>query len=689
MRKLLFSIISVAAAFAVTSCIHELAPGGDGGTPVNVSFSVDIPGTMTKAENTALDDASGVFQLYVAAFNASDGALLDVSRVGGSDYPGPVTLNGKTSVSLALSKGGSYKVVFFAEREGAYDVEFASGNKARFAYKAAPKANDGSLDAFFASVDVTPSATTYDVPLTRPFAQLNVLVPTDNVPDGLSSFSSSMSVKAPTAFDLYTGQATGERALLAFSDNGIDTIPFGKYEKTHKYVGMNYVLVPADGMVEVTSFQASGMKVPAGLGRIPVKMNGRTNLVGNLYALDFTASFSIVIVPEFGGQDEEVPIDGEDTEITLADGSTYADGSSLVIDAGEPKTVTLRLRVNGDSFSEVEENANGGKVKAVSKDPSVASVQIVGNDVVITPESNGETEITVTTPVYTKATYRSGEFVIPVEVKNMPEQPSGGAGDFVLVSDVSELQAGDEILIVYPAESVAMGAQNSDYRNPADVTISGDSISEPGDDVQIIVLEGSAEDGWRLGVGDGYLAATSTKQNYLRTVTELSDYAKWTIDFSEDGVMIYAAAGERNMICYNTGAPRFSCYAKSSGQTKLVSIYRRSGEDRSEEILSHTEPGAYLSDRTRSYAAGTDQYLREYDGNTLTFALLRPSDNEQMVISGFADTMQEGDAVSLSVSWKKGLTQVVDKNYPMSVVKVADRKVWIADKRGNGFIILK
>lgn len=55
MRKVLFSILSLAAAFAVSSCVHELAPEGDGGAPVNVTFSVDLPGTMTKADNTALE----------------------------------------------------------------------------------------------------------------------------------------------------------------------------------------------------------------------------------------------------------------------------------------------------------------------------------------------------------------------------------------------------------------------------------------------------------------------------------------------------------------------------------------------------------------------------------------------------------------------------------------------------------
>lgn len=672
MRKLLFSIISVAAAFAVTSCIHELAPGGDGGTPVNVSFSVDIPGTMTKAENTALDDASGDFQLYVAAFNASDGALLDVSRVGGSDYPGPVTLNGKTSVSLALSKGGSYKVVFFAEREGAYDVEFASGNKARFAYKAAPKANDGSLDAFFASVDVTPSTTTYDVPLTRPFAQLNVLVPTDNVPDGLSSFSSSMSVKAPTAFDLYAGAATGDLATITFADHAIAETPFGQYATTHKWIGMNYVLVPADGLVDVTSFKEAGMSAPIAPGKVPVKMNGRTNLVGSLYTTGFNATFTVQVGPGFDSQSEE-QVGGQEVEITVADNSTYTPQNPLVINAGSsptPAPQNVTLKVAGFSLSEVAEAAAGdGTIGASSSDETVATAAVNGDDVVITPQGNGEATITVTTPAFTKTDYRASSFSIPVKVEGM----DSGSGDTVA----------ETATIIFKDLKLTNGQQYTEPFVKGDVSV---AFTGGGNDGKYY----DTGEGIRT-YGDGSIVVSSayeiTKVEY--TFASGSDYAP------SSNTLDTIATGAYDLATQTwTGTAKEVTLTRKSGnghwRLQRVTIHYNA-KDESDKILTHEKFGCYLPDHERTYVAGVDQYVREYKGtpSTLDFVLLNADWNEQIIIRGYQTTMKVGDPVTISVDWKKDKTQVLLQDYEMTVVKEENRKVWMADKRGNGFIILK
>ena len=430
MKKFVFSLLALAALALVPSCMKELVSSPDpatGGSPVEVSFQVDLNNVMTKADNTDLDNASGTWSLYIAAFSTADGALISTSKIGGTGYEPTETLSSTTSktVTLTLSRGASYKVVFFAEKAGAYDVSFANNNVARFSYKAGLLANSGGLDAFYATVDVNASTTAYSVTLKRPFAQVNVLVPLAAVPTGQTAFSSAMKVKAPTTFDLFAGAATGAESVVEFSSSAINTVPFGKYATTHKWVGMNYVLVNSANTVEVTSFQESGMATAIVPGKVPAKMNGRTNLVGNIYDLSAEFNFNVQIGPGFDSEGEE-PVIGQQTEITLADNSTYTEANPLTINASAaaaPQNVTLR--VNGHSFTEVLAGAaQGAAITAVSANTAVATASVNGNDVVITPVGNGQTVVTVTTPSYTKTDYRGASFQIPVKVEGM----SGGGG---------------------------------------------------------------------------------------------------------------------------------------------------------------------------------------------------------------------------------------------------------------------
>ena len=578
----LFAAVAVAMA-AVACTLDPLAESESGGEPEDVTFDVGIKDVLTKADNTPLDNAGGTFQLYVAAFDKADGSLAAASLVGGEGYqPVAVLTDGKASVKLRLSRKREYRVVFFAMKEGAYTPFFGNNNSARIGISQKNLANDASMDAFYAGVDVSAAKTSYDITLKRPFAQLNVLVPGDNVPDGQTTFKSTMTVKMPIHFDLFSGKAGTTEAEVTFTANAIAAAPFGNYAQTHKWVGMNYVIVPESGKVEVTSFREDGMEAAIAPGEVPVKVNSRTNLVGNLYGTDLDFSITVVVNPDFDSA-EEYPMEGD-------------------------------------------------------------------------------------TPA---------------------PQPQGG--DFVRLTDVSALQDGDEFIIVYEDESVAMGpaSDNGNFRQAVDVTIADDTISDPDAMVQVVTLEASGEeDWWYLAVDGGYLAAQEAANNYLVTVMEKSDYALWTIEIDDDGTWLYTAEGDRCMLCYNTNSPRFSCYDFYNPQ-EPVSLFVRSGADNSTAILEHKELGCYLPDHTWAYTAGTDQYVREYDGTALDFVLLKPADKEQMVLSGCTGTMQAGDAVTVTLDWKKGTSRVLAESYAMRVIKIDGKTVWLADRKGNGFVIKK
>ena len=129
--------------------------------------------------------------------------------------------------------------------------------------------------------------------------------------------------------------------------------------------------------------------------------------------------------------------------------------------------------------------------------------------------------------------------------------------------------------------------------------------------------------------------------------------------------------------------------ATGSGHWRLAKVVVYYGADNSAAILAHTAPGCFFAGSERAYVPGADQYVREYDGHDLTFILLNPDEDEQLIVSGYADTMQVGDAVSVSVFWKKGTAAVLNRTDRMSVVKDEGGQVWLADRSGSGYVIKK
>ncbi len=503
MKRLFYFLMTAAAGLTLASCVQDLEPVSDpalGGTPVAVSFSLDVRDALTKADpaSTEMDSGSGVYRLYAAAFSKEDGSLLSTSCIGGTGYEKTGTVSdGKGSITMILNKKQNYTVVFFAQKDDAYDVNFASGNVATFSFKSGLNANNPNLDAFYAVQEVTGATTSYTVTLKRPFAQLNVLVPNDDYPAGKTKFSSSLKVKAPTSFNLFTGAAGTEIGTIEFAENAISAAAFGKYAQTHTWIGMNFVLVPASGKVDILSFSETDLRNPVEIGEVPVKVNGRTNMIGELYGKETEFTFTVGTDTGFGDETESpLPDDdsgqggqggqgGEgggdtptDTEIVIAGGNTYTEAAPFKIDgskADAPNKVTLT--VNGHSFAEVEAGANGAKVTATSSDAKVATAAVSGNDVVITPVGDGKAKITVSTPAYTKASYTAQTFDFWVEITGMTSGGEGGSDTIVFAELGLENGTQYKDAFTQGSMSVQFGAGSNDgkyYTTGSGMRIYGD-----------------------------------------------------------------------------------------------------------------------------------------------------------------------------------------------------------------------
>ena len=267
-----------------------------------------------------------------------------------------------------------------------------------------------------------------------------------------------------------------------------------------------------------------------------------------------------------------------------------------------------------------------------------------------------------------------------------------GGDTFVLVTDASELQAGDEVLVVSKDGTYALGAQQSSYRKEVSVNATGGVIADPGEATVLTLELGSAIGTWSFRTGNAYLASTPSG-NYLTEVASKNANASWKVTVSSSATLIQAQAGGSKLLKHNPSAHRFSCYKNSSTNVENVVLYRKGSVPTSVEddpLTAYDAYGSYLTGVERTYEPGVDQLLRSYPDGKLEFAILRAADKEQLVVSGFDPSLAKGDAVTVTVAWRKGLNYLLkEKSFDLKVVKEDGPKVWLGDGSGQGLILKK
>ena len=162
--------------------------------------------------------------------------------------------------------------------------------------------------------------------------------------------------------------------------------------------------------------------------------------------------------------------------------------------------------------------------------------------------------------------------------------PVMGEKQAQLVTDVSQLSSGDQIIIVTKDYDFALGVtQKSNNRDYGLVIKSYDRCSYD-EGTQIVTLEsGVTENTYALyatnGDFPGYLYASEESGNLLRTQDTKDVNASWTITISANGEAAITSLNEKksNTIRYNTTGI-FSCYG-ATGQ-KPVCIYKLDGQEK-------------------------------------------------------------------------------------------------------------
>ena len=145
------------------------------------------------------------------------------------------------------------------------------------------------------------------------------------------------------------------------------------------------------------------------------------------------------------------------------------------------------------------------------------------------------------------------------------EVPTGD--EYVLVTDVDDLDTSSSFIIVSKDYSQAMAGQNSNNRAATSITLTVNGTKTTANsDTQVFTLE-QGTNGWYFNTGNGYLYAASSSKNYLKTETEKDDNALAAI--SIDGStgkasVVFQGTNTRKVMQYNDPSTLFACYASAS-----------------------------------------------------------------------------------------------------------------------------
>jgi hypothetical protein len=277
----------------------------------NVVFTIEAPGVSTKAN--VIGDGENVDIVYYEIYKAEEGHKNSV-KGGKPLIKGDTKIVGKhAELTLNLLQDQNYVALFWANVHGYgeqyYDV--TDLRKVQVKYVTAEKknapANDEDRAAYCQRHDFATTKSGVNkqrVELVRPFAQINLGTTKEslNLDYLITLEQSRMEIAgAATMFNVAEMKATGDYTHVIYDFNAVPAQYLTVGEKEYAYAGMNYILVPTNqSTVKLTyDIMTDVGTVNRTVIDVPVQMNYRTNLLGNLLTQETV--IEIVVDDDFWG----------------------------------------------------------------------------------------------------------------------------------------------------------------------------------------------------------------------------------------------------------------------------------------------------------------------------------------------------------------------------------------------------
>ncbi len=319
MKKILVSLVAIAAAVFATSCVNELEEGIKGKAG-QVTFTVDAPELATRA----FGEGAFAKHLMYAVYDVTAGGTVVENGVSLLTVGNETEINaeGKATVQLELLDGNSYSLLFWAvsaDYAEAFTINWADKT---MQMKETIEANNEAYDAFYAYVEpfTVDGVVTKSVTLYRPFAQLNYGSNDFNEAKNLffEPEESQVVIKnVPNVLNCVNGEVSGTTTITYESAN----VPTDSFTVAgNNYLAMNYVLVGEkklfDTTLKVTA--KNGKVIENDYATVPLQRNYRTNVYGSL--LTNSSDFGIELKPGF--TDPAHPYNPDAIVVVAPDGTT-------------------------------------------------------------------------------------------------------------------------------------------------------------------------------------------------------------------------------------------------------------------------------------------------------------------------------------------------------------------------------
>lgn len=317
MRYLKLLPLALLAAATMSSCSSNEEPPAPEppvpGEPVEMTFVAKLFDTSTRAEAT---DAQSINKLRYAVYD-SEGTYI----FGSEEEDSPVAKlgdDGKFYLTLQLVTNEKYKIAFWAQNSDVTAYTFSEDKKSINVDYSNMPFNNQQGDAFYNCInDVTPGATTRQISLSRPLAQVNVGVTntlTDEQLTQLKGLKSSLTLTdIPSCINLQTGVVTSPADVNY--KGAIGELINREYPYTAanaKYIALGYVLATHafPTVIVVGDGDATGANLLSTLtiglegktfnmNNVPLCSNKRTNIYGAFLQVDESGNVSIN--PSMGG----------------------------------------------------------------------------------------------------------------------------------------------------------------------------------------------------------------------------------------------------------------------------------------------------------------------------------------------------------------------------------------------------